>query len=93
MENALNGDDMGAWELPEELVQLRDTVRRFMATEVRPIEDTLPHDAYSLPPDKLQQPALARTGEALVAALRNLAAAAEPRSVHYLYMPAVAGRN
>lgn len=55
MENALNGDDTGAWELPEELVQLRDTVRRFMATEVRPIEDTLPHDAYSLPPDKLQQ--------------------------------------
>ena len=35
----------GAWELPEELQQLRDTVRRFMVNEVKPIEDRLDHDA------------------------------------------------
>ena len=37
------------WELPEELVMLRDTVRRFMQQEVRPVEDQQPHDAYELP--------------------------------------------
>lgn len=37
-----------AWQLPEHLVQLRDTVRRFMETEVRPLEATLPHDAAGL---------------------------------------------
>lgn len=40
----------GAWELPEELKMLRDTVRGFMQDEVRPVEDTLPHDAVGLPP-------------------------------------------
>lgn len=55
MEDYADSGNSGAWELPEELVQIRDTVRRFMASEVRPIEDTVPHDAYSLPPDKLQQ--------------------------------------
>ena len=44
---------IGAWELPDELVMLRDTVRRFMAEEVRPREDRLPHDAFSLPPEDL----------------------------------------
>jgi acyl-CoA dehydrogenase len=43
----------GAWELPEELVLLRDTVRRFMAAYVHPIEDTLPHDRIGLPRDQL----------------------------------------
>ncbi|HEY5645734.1 MAG TPA: acyl-CoA dehydrogenase family protein [Pseudomonadales bacterium] len=33
------------FELPEELVLLRDQVRRFMREEVKPIEDKLPHDA------------------------------------------------
>ena len=28
---------LGAWELPEELQQLRDTVRRFMINEVKPV--------------------------------------------------------
>lgn len=46
---------LGAWELPEELSLLRTTVRRFMASEVRPIEDTLDHDAYVLPADKLRR--------------------------------------
>lgn len=41
----------GAWELPEELRMLRDTVRRFMETEVRPLEDKLPHDATALAPE------------------------------------------
>jgi acyl-CoA dehydrogenase len=43
----------GAWELPEEFVMLRDTVRRFMDTEVRPVEDTLGHDIAGLPRERL----------------------------------------
>jgi len=43
----------GTWELPEELVALRDTVRRFMEAEVRPLEATLPHDAAGLPRELL----------------------------------------
>lgn len=34
----------GAWELPGELVALRDTVRRFVAAESRPLEATVAHD-------------------------------------------------
>ena len=47
MENLERGEDTGAWELPEELVELRDTVRRCMATDVRPIETSVP-DAFTL---------------------------------------------
>ncbi|HVV08083.1 acyl-CoA dehydrogenase family protein [Amycolatopsis sp.] len=43
----------GAWELPEEFRMLADTVRRFMAAEVRPAEDKLDHDAAGLPPELL----------------------------------------
>lgn len=43
----------GAWELPEEFVLLRDTVRKFVETEVRPLEDTLPHDAAGVPQPQL----------------------------------------
>ncbi len=43
-----------SWELPEELRQVQDTVARFMAAEVKPAEDRLPHDAYELPPDTLR---------------------------------------
>ena len=46
-------DDTGSWELPEELRMLRDTIRRFMAEEVKPVEDKLPHDAYTPEPDAL----------------------------------------
>jgi acyl-CoA dehydrogenase len=46
-------DRTGAWELPEELILLRETVRRFMAAYVHPIEDTLPHDSIGLPRDQL----------------------------------------
>src|SRR5699024_7144233 len=43
----------GSWELPEEFVMLRDTVRRFMEAEVHPLEATLPHDAAGLPREQL----------------------------------------
>ncbi|MFJ8816349.1 acyl-CoA dehydrogenase family protein [Amycolatopsis thermoflava] len=43
----------GAWELPEEFRMLAETVRRFLATEVRPLEDKLDHDAAGLPPELL----------------------------------------
>ena len=51
MSNGL--DAGGSWELPQELRMLRDTIRRFMAEEVRPAEDKLPHDAYTLEPAPL----------------------------------------
>lgn len=35
------------WQLPDEYVLLRDTVRRFMAEHVKPVEDRLPHDAIA----------------------------------------------
>ena len=44
---------LGAWRLPDELADLAGTVRRFMDSEVRPIEETLPHDATGLPDDLL----------------------------------------
>lgn len=49
-----NASASGSWELPEDLRMIRDTVRRFMQKEVKPLEDTLEHDAYKLPADKLQ---------------------------------------
>src|SRR6202046_1950705 len=50
------GDDqagLGAWRLPDELADLGDAARPFMASEVRPLEDTLPHDTTGLPDDLL----------------------------------------
>lgn len=44
----------GSWELPEELRMLRDTIRRFMQEEVKPAEDRLAHDAYTLAEPELQ---------------------------------------
>jgi acyl-CoA dehydrogenase len=41
----------GAWELPAELRMLQETVRRFMETEVRPLEQTLEPDAAGAPPE------------------------------------------
>ena len=35
--------------LPEELIQIRDTTRRFMQKEVKAAEDQVPHDAFELP--------------------------------------------
>jgi acyl-CoA dehydrogenase len=44
---------LGGWELPEELRSLQDTVRRFMAGEVKPVDEAQPHDAYELPTEVL----------------------------------------
>jgi acyl-CoA dehydrogenase len=44
----------GAWELPEELRLLQETVQRFMERDVRPLEEGLEHDAAGLPADLLQ---------------------------------------
>ena len=38
------------FELPQELILLRDQIRRFMREEVKPIEDKLPHDATGCAP-------------------------------------------
>jgi acyl-CoA dehydrogenase len=46
---------IGAWELPVELVLLRDTVRRFMDNHVHPVEEKLDHDTVGLPRDQLDQ--------------------------------------
>jgi acyl-CoA dehydrogenase len=45
----------GSWELPEEFVMLRDTVRRFVESKVRPLEDALPHDAAGVPHEQLSE--------------------------------------
>lgn len=45
--------DTGAWKLPDELVLLRDTVRRFMNADVHPTEEKLDHDTVGLPRDQL----------------------------------------
>lgn len=43
----------GAWELPEELVMLRNTVRQFMTVHVHPAEEKLEHDTVGLPREEL----------------------------------------
>src|SRR3984885_435632 len=43
----------GAWQLPQELVMLRDTVRRFMDAQVHPLEEKLDHDTVGLPREQL----------------------------------------
>ena len=40
-----DASDYYGFTLPEELVLLREQIRRFMREEVKPIEDKLPHDA------------------------------------------------
>jgi len=52
-ETETEGPPLGAWELPEELVMLRETVKGFMDREVHPLESTLPHDAAGLPREQL----------------------------------------
>ncbi len=44
---------LGAWELPEELRLLQETARRFMQHEVKPVDDALPHDAFTVPKELL----------------------------------------
>ncbi|MDT5225283.1 MAG: acyl-CoA dehydrogenase, partial [Mycobacterium sp.] len=43
----------GAWELPEEMVMLRGTVRQFMDAHVHPLEEKLDHDTVGLPREQL----------------------------------------
>lgn len=43
----------GAWAMPEEYHALQQTVRRFVQTEIKPVEDTLDHDATYCPAEKL----------------------------------------
>lgn len=51
----MSEDSTGAWELPEELVMLRDTVRRFMDLHVHPAEEQLDHDTVGLPREQLAE--------------------------------------
>jgi acyl-CoA dehydrogenase len=46
---------LGSWELPQELVMLRETARRFMLERVLPEEAKVEHDAYTLPEEPLQR--------------------------------------
>lgn len=58
MNNLAHPDDqraLGAWEMPGELQMLRETARRFMKERVLPEEEKLEHDAFTFPPDVLQQ--------------------------------------
>src|SRR6201999_3202218 len=43
----------GAGHLPEELLMLRATVRRFMDAQVHPLEEKLDHDAVGFPREQL----------------------------------------
>lgn len=45
---------LGSWELPEELVMLQQTAKRFMRQEVRPAEEKVSHDATKLPDEVLR---------------------------------------
>ncbi len=45
---------LGAWELPEELRMLQENVARFMKTDVKRVDDQLPHDAISAPKHLLE---------------------------------------
>lgn len=44
-DSGINNENHYGFQLPEELILLRDQIRRFMHEEVKPIEDKLPHDA------------------------------------------------
>ena len=47
-------EETGAWELPPELVLLRDNIKKFMREEVCPAEETLEHDSYRMPNELLE---------------------------------------
>ena len=46
-------NDHDGWELSEELQGLKKVARDFVQREIRPVEETLEFDAYTLPPDTL----------------------------------------
>ena len=73
-------DATGSWELPEEHRMLRDTIRRFMQEEVKPLEDTLPYDCYTPEPAQLAafiKAEHARWGEVVRAGKRQVFTRAE----------------
>ncbi|MCU1673667.1 MAG: acyl-CoA dehydrogenase [Frankiales bacterium] len=45
--------DRGGWEMSDELKGLQRVARDFVQKEIRPVEETLPFDAFKLPPDVL----------------------------------------
>jgi len=47
--------EIGAWELPDELVQLQKVARDFMRHEVLPAERELDFEAYAIPEDVLEK--------------------------------------
>ncbi len=49
----MSDSESGAWELPDELVMLRETVRLFMDAHVHPLEEKLDHDTVGLPREQL----------------------------------------
>lgn len=53
MPNSHFGTAAASWELPEELRMMQETISRFMRAEVKPVEDTVEHDAYKLPAEAL----------------------------------------
>lgn len=59
----MSTDDHYGFGLPEELILLRDQIRRFMREEVKPVEDQLPHDATGC--SSVDRQRLRATAEAL----------------------------
>ena len=53
MTEVIADNQLGAWQMPEELQMLRQTTAEFMAKEIRPAEDLVELDAYKLPEDVL----------------------------------------
>lgn len=51
----LDDKTLGAWEMPQELVMLQETARRFMKERVLPEEDKVEHDAFTLPDEPLKR--------------------------------------
>lgn len=47
--------ESGAWELPQELEILRETVASFVRNEIVPLEADLDFEAYKLPPEQLER--------------------------------------
>ncbi len=47
----MTDEDSTGFALPQELIMLREQIRRFMREEVKPIEDKLPHDALGCAPE------------------------------------------
>lgn len=49
----MDSSSFGAWQLPEEYRELRDNIRKFMVSDIRKVEETLPYDCHQCPPELL----------------------------------------